>query len=180
MSRVILNKVGTDIVDLQVTQTGNNETTVILKDALLLGNKDYHFAVTELSVPLVEAPIFGWVKQDTELFQIQRRNLGVEFTAGTLFGETHIHYATLQGEIDNHMWEDDGFGQPAPGQGALILVWQQVLGINIDDQLYQTSAQKLAFIQQSIKEQHTVLHHLCQIPPIKYYHIVNFMILWNL
>ena len=62
MARVLLNKFGTDIQDLTITQNSSNETTVVLRDALLLGTKDYHFAVTELSVPLTNTPIFGWMK----------------------------------------------------------------------------------------------------------------------
>ena len=89
MARVVLNKIGTDIQDLTVTQTSSSETTVILNDALLLGTKDYHFGVTELSVPLTNAPMFGWMKTDQELFQIQRRNTGIVFDETTQYGQTH-------------------------------------------------------------------------------------------
>ena len=62
MTSVLLNRAGTDIVDLSVTQTGSAETTVILKDALLAGDKDYRFAVTELTVPLQNIDMFGFLQ----------------------------------------------------------------------------------------------------------------------
>ena len=73
MTEVLLNRTGTDIVDLSVNQTGSSETTVILKDALLSGSKDYRFAVTELSVPLQNIDMFGFLTATQELFTVQRR-----------------------------------------------------------------------------------------------------------
>ena len=73
MTSVLLNRVDTDIVDLSVLQTGANETVVMLRDSLLLGQKDYRFAVTELSVPMQNIDMFGFMTGSTELFTIQRR-----------------------------------------------------------------------------------------------------------
>ena len=73
MTEVLLNRTGTDIVDLSVNQTGSSETTVILKDALLSGSKDYRFAVTELSIPLQNIDMFGFLTATQELFTVQRR-----------------------------------------------------------------------------------------------------------
>ena len=76
MTSVILNRVGGDIVDLHVTQTGSEETTVILKDPLLRGDKTYKFAVTEWSIPLQNVDMFGFISATTtELFSIQRRTV---------------------------------------------------------------------------------------------------------
>ena len=75
MTAILLNRVGTDIVDLSTTQQGSPETTIILKDSLLLGAKDYRFAVTELSIPMQNIDMFGYQTSVTqELFEIQRRN----------------------------------------------------------------------------------------------------------
>jgi hypothetical protein len=73
MTSVLLNRTGGDIVDLQVTQTGSGEATVVLKDPLLRGDKDYKFAVTEWSIPLQNIDMFGFLTTTQELFQIQRR-----------------------------------------------------------------------------------------------------------
>ena len=75
MTTILLNRQGTDIVDLSTTQTGSPETTIMTKDALLLGEKDYRFAVTELSIPMQNIDMFGYqTAQTQELFTIQRRN----------------------------------------------------------------------------------------------------------
>ena len=75
MTTILLNRQGTDIVDLSTTQTGSPETTIMTKDALLLGEKDYRFAVTELSIPMQNIDMFGYqTTQTQELFTIQRRN----------------------------------------------------------------------------------------------------------
>ena len=100
MARVVLNKIGTDIQDLSVTQTSSNETTVILNKALLLGTKDYHFGVTELSVPLTDAPMFGWMKKDTELFEIRRRKTGIVFDQTTQYGDTHAQLNTFNAQTN--------------------------------------------------------------------------------
>jgi hypothetical protein len=56
-------------------QTGSDETSVSLKHNLLDEKLSYHFAVTSLTVPLNNAPIFK-VAVDTEIVRIGRRNAG--------------------------------------------------------------------------------------------------------
>lgn len=80
MTEVILNRTGGDIVDLQVTQVGSEEATVVLKDPLLRGDKDYKFAVTEWSIPLQNIDMFGFLTETTELFTIQRRTVRAQHT----------------------------------------------------------------------------------------------------
>ena len=78
---VLLNRVGTDIVDLSVNQVGSEEATVILRDSLLDDNKDYRFAVTSLSVPMQNIDMFGFLTVPTqELFTIQRRTVRAQLT----------------------------------------------------------------------------------------------------
>ena len=74
-------RTGTDVVTLEVLQTGSDETTVVLQkiDALLDGSKNYHFACTELSVPLENCPMHP-LTQQFELFSIIRRNVGRSLT----------------------------------------------------------------------------------------------------
>lgn len=133
MSRVILNKVGTDIVDLSVTQTGDSETTVVLKDALLDEAKEYHFAVTELSIPLTNTSMFEWITDPTELFIIHRRNVSdnVEFNEASEYGETHADlddFATqvLDDDVDFDGWgdqiwgDDDYYGDPTKTEAQHI------------------------------------------------------------
>jgi hypothetical protein len=73
MTSVLLNRADTDITDLSILQTGSEEATVNLRDALLDGSKDYHFCVSELTVPLQNIDMFGFITHATELFSIHRR-----------------------------------------------------------------------------------------------------------
>ena len=100
MARVVLNKFGTDIQDLTMTQNGSSETTVVLRDSLLLGDKDYHFGVTELSVPLTNTPMFGWMKKNTVLITILRRKTAIVFDNTTDFGETHAHLIEFNAQMN--------------------------------------------------------------------------------
>jgi hypothetical protein len=75
MTAVLLNRTDTDIVDLSIIQTGSEESTVMLRDTLLDGSKDYHFCVSELSVPLQNIDMFGFLTSATELFSIHRRTV---------------------------------------------------------------------------------------------------------
>ena len=100
MTSVILNRVGGDIVDLHVTQTGSEETTVILKDPLLRGDKDYKFAVTEWSIPLQNIDMFGFLSATTtELFTIQRRTVRAVHT-DVSFQQQDFETAVLAGAVD--------------------------------------------------------------------------------
>lgn len=74
MSNFVINKTGLDQVTLEFMQTGNSETSVNLKEALLDESKNYVFCVDHLSIPLDSVPINNTI--DQELFRIQRRNVG--------------------------------------------------------------------------------------------------------
>ena len=76
MTSAVVNKVGTDVVTLQMIQTSSDETTVSLREALLDGSKDYHFTVSELSVPLDSCPMHP-ITSEFALFSIVRRKIGV-------------------------------------------------------------------------------------------------------
>ena len=80
MTTVEINRSGTDQVTLEVVQSGSSESSVSLRHDLLDGNKQYHFCVSSLSVPLNGAPIFK-LTGPVELFRIERRNIGQSINA---------------------------------------------------------------------------------------------------
>ena len=75
MTTVEINRSGTDQTTLDIFQTGSYESSVALRHDLLDSKLNYHFAVTSLSVPLNEAPIFR-LTEAKELFRIERRDTG--------------------------------------------------------------------------------------------------------
>lgn len=86
MTTVQINRVGTDQVSLELLQTGSNETSVNLRHNLLDDKLNYMFAVSNLSVPLNNAPI-NPVSGVEELFRVERRNVG--------------HSQTTQAQLDS-------------------------------------------------------------------------------
>jgi hypothetical protein len=76
MTTAVINKVSTDQVELEFMQFGSSSTQCSIRDDALDGRLDYHFCVNELSVNLRNAPIHP-VAQDTVLFQIRKRMVGV-------------------------------------------------------------------------------------------------------
>ena len=75
MTTVEINKVGTDYVELEMTQSGSHETNIDLRENLLDGSLNYHFCVTELNVPLSGTPLFP-ITTPQQLFRVVRRNVG--------------------------------------------------------------------------------------------------------
>ena len=75
MTTVEINKVGTDYVELEMTQTGSHSTDINLRENLLDGSLNYHFCVTELNVPLNGTPIFP-ITAPQQLFRVVRRKVG--------------------------------------------------------------------------------------------------------
>ena len=68
-------KAGTDYVELELTQNDSYETSCYLKENILDNALNYHFAVTELNVPLHGTPIFP-ITTSQILFRVHRRNVG--------------------------------------------------------------------------------------------------------
>ena len=52
MTSVVANKIGLDIVDIQVEQTGAAETDMFFQEPVLDHARDYVVGVSELSIPL--------------------------------------------------------------------------------------------------------------------------------
>jgi len=75
MTTVQVNKTGTDYVELELTQADSFETSCYLKENLLDNALNYHFCVTELSVPLHGTPLFP-ITGTQRLFRVLRRNVG--------------------------------------------------------------------------------------------------------
>ena len=75
MTSVSINRSGTDQATLDIFQVGSNESSTFLRHDLLDSKLNYHFAVTSLSVPLNDSPIFK-LSGPAELFRIERRDVG--------------------------------------------------------------------------------------------------------
>ena len=74
MSQFQINKSGTDQVSVEFSTTGSSEATVNLKHEILDQRLKYVFCVDSLSLPLNKCPIN--LLANTELFRVQRRNVG--------------------------------------------------------------------------------------------------------
>ena len=72
MTSVVLNKVGMDLVDIEVEQTGTAFTDIFFQDPVLDYTKEYVLGVSELTVPLGDEPMFTEVPS-TEVFMRVRR-----------------------------------------------------------------------------------------------------------
>ena len=119
MTTAVINKTSTDQVELEFVQFGSSSTQCSIRDDALDGRLDYHFSVNELSVNLRNAPIHP-VSQDTVLFQIRKRMVGVGIDAiapaqveyTQFLTHEEVYYATpegrvlLVGQLPN---EDQGF-----------------------------------------------------------------------
>ena len=57
MTTVITNKIGLDLVDIEVQQTGEAETDMFFQEPVLDASKDYVVGVSELTVPLSAEPM---------------------------------------------------------------------------------------------------------------------------
>ena len=59
MSNVTVNKVGMDIVDVEVRQKGEASTDMFFQDPILDYTRDYVIGISELQVPLNAEPMFS-------------------------------------------------------------------------------------------------------------------------
>ena len=104
MTTAVINKTSTDQVELEFMQFGSSSTQCSIRDDALDGRLDYHFCVNELSVNLRNAPIHP-VAQDTVLFQIRKRMVGVGIDAiaaaqaayAEFLSHEEAYYATPEG-----------------------------------------------------------------------------------
>ena len=86
MSQYLVNRTSLDEVTLEINQTGSAEATANLRVPLLDDKRSYVFCVDSLIAPLTNAPIFD-LDIDTELFRIQRRNVGAQFNTNLNCGD---------------------------------------------------------------------------------------------
>ena len=75
MTSVVANKIGLDIVDIQISQTGSAETDMFFQEPVLDRKKDYVVGVSELSIPFaMETPLTKTEQNLTESFiQLKRK-----------------------------------------------------------------------------------------------------------
>jgi len=144
MTTVEINRSGTDQTSLDLFQTGSYQTSVSLRHDLLDSKLNYHFAVTSLSVPLNDCPIFK-LTGPTVLFEVERRNVGVNainnglrlHEPGNVFGVVGIGPYTIRPDnkffdiasflkdianwcrLFNQHWTDNGFDPTAGGYSGV-------------------------------------------------------------
>ena len=74
MSNVTVNKVGMDIVDVEVRQKGKASTDMFFQDPILDYTRDYVVGVSELSVPLNSEPMFSKNEVNDIILKVCNRN----------------------------------------------------------------------------------------------------------
>ena len=96
MSSVIVNKIGLDLVDLNIEQTGEPQTDMFFQEPLLDHTRDYVVAISELSIPLGEEPMLSNIDSDKNktLGYIRRKSDGG--TVDDVLSELAVPYATLR------------------------------------------------------------------------------------
>ena len=57
MTSVVANKIGLDLIDIQVEQTGKAETDMFFQEPVLDQMRDYVVGVSELAIPLSHEPM---------------------------------------------------------------------------------------------------------------------------
>ena len=57
MTSVVTNKIGLDVVDIEVEQTGEPQTDMFFQEPVLNASKDYVVGISELTVPLTAEPM---------------------------------------------------------------------------------------------------------------------------
>ena len=59
MTTITTNKLGLDVVDIQVEHTGEARTDMFFQEPVLDAERDYVLGVSELSVPLSHEPMIS-------------------------------------------------------------------------------------------------------------------------
>ena len=73
MTSVVLNKVGMDLVDIEVDQKGSAFTDIFFQDPVLDYTKEYVLGVSELTVPLGDEPMLTQVPATERLMRVMRK-----------------------------------------------------------------------------------------------------------
>ena len=90
MTTITTNRIGLDIVDIQVEQTGQPQTDIFFQEPVLDQERDYVLAVSELTVPLTSEPMVtdNTLLRNTPLLEIfQKRNA---VGAGGMLARGHV------------------------------------------------------------------------------------------
>ena len=83
MTSVVANKIGLDIVDIQISQTGDAETDMFFQEPVLDKKRDYVVGVSELSIPLTsETPLSMTKGNLTDNFLEIRNRVNTNFNPG--------------------------------------------------------------------------------------------------
>ena len=95
MTSVVLNKIGLDIVDIQIDQSGAAETDMFFQDPVLDHTRDYVVGVSELSIPLSQEPMLSQIKtRHSEVF--------MEFRVKRLANGTMVELGSNNAEIGDN------------------------------------------------------------------------------
>ena len=78
---VFINRGQSDVVDVQVEQSGKSSAEILTEQPLLDSTKDYVMGVTSCVVPLTEEPMMTFDITTSQLFEVRKRKYGT--VAGT-------------------------------------------------------------------------------------------------
>ena len=105
MTTVVANKIGLDIVDIQVSQTGSAETDMFFQEPVLDKKKEYVVGVSELSVPLNDETPLSKTEQNLKDNFIRlkaKTGVGPGFALHNIAApQTEIFSYNAQGDEDN-------------------------------------------------------------------------------
>ena len=73
MTSVVLNKVGMDLVDIEVQQRGSAFTDIFFQDPVLDYTKEYVLGISELTVPLGDEPMLTQNPRTQTLLRVYRK-----------------------------------------------------------------------------------------------------------
>ena len=128
MTTAVYNRVDQDSSEVSFIQFGSNVAEAHLRDELLNGQLDYHFAISSLSVPLNRVPIHP-VDKETTIFQLVRRNQGGLVNLQANLSEPYTAFLALV-EDDQKEADYQAFAVTFQGLGV------QVDGANSKEEIY--------------------------------------------
>ena len=126
MTSVVLNKVGMDLVDIEVQQKGTAFTDIFFQDPVLDYTKEYVLGVSELCVPLGDEPMLTQVPATENLIAVHRKGYYAPDAATGLVRTWYpVYYGELRANAPPHVHVGH------PHAGAALDVNGNVLPMNI-------------------------------------------------
>ena len=126
MTSVVLNKVGMDLVDIEVQQKGTAFTDIFFQDPVLDYTKEYVLGVSELCVPLGDEPMLTQVPATENLIAVHRKGY---YAPDAATGMVQTWFPVYYGELRANAIPHVHVGHPHAG--AALVANGNVLPMNI-------------------------------------------------